>query len=47
MSTKELNRGQVQWAPFLADFNFELEHRPERKMYWLMHYQGVSKMNST
>ncbi|PRP79435.1 retrotransposable element protein [Planoprotostelium fungivorum] len=27
MTTKELNRRQVRWAQFLADFNFTLEHR--------------------
>ena len=28
MTTKELNRRQVRWAQFLADYNFVLEHRP-------------------
>lgn len=30
MTTKVLNRRQVRWAQFLADFNFTLEHRPGR-----------------
>lgn len=28
MSSKELNRRQVRWAQFLADFNIEIHHRP-------------------
>ena len=27
-TTKSLNRRQVRWSEFLADFNFTLEHRP-------------------
>lgn len=30
MTTKDLNRRQVRWAHFLADFNFTLHHRPGR-----------------
>lgn len=29
-TTKQLNRRQVRWSHFLADFNFTLEHRPGR-----------------
>lgn len=32
MTSKELNRCQVRWAQFLSDYNFELIHRPEKKM---------------
>ncbi|RZK33783.1 MAG: hypothetical protein EOO61_14690, partial [Hymenobacter sp.] len=30
MSSKSLNRRQVRWAQYLADFNFEIVHRPGR-----------------
>ena len=31
MTSKELNRRQVRWAQFLADYNFELVHRPGKE----------------
>ena len=35
-----LNARQARWLEFLCEFDFEIKHRKERRIKWLMHSTG-------